>query len=154
MLYYLGSAQAEARKEDRFLFRLFHPWLFYFSFVPDRILKISVSSGRSGKHWGSISILNYISQARSLSIAAFPHHWNAQGLRPPFFGSMMTTSLWGCSLTHDYENLRSTGGRGEELELPTGLEAVTALRDGEGRGGRGESGRVLGGGAEMETFII
>ena len=29
------------------------------------------------------------------------------------------------------------GRRGEELELPTGLEAMTALRDGEGGGGGG-----------------
>ena len=47
------------------------------------------------------------------------------------------------------------GGRGEELDLPTGQETLTALRDGEGEGeGVGGSGRVLGGGAEMETFII
>ena len=55
-----------------------------------------------------------------------------------------------CLDTH----LPGPGGRGEELELPTGLEALTALRDGEGGGGGGGSGRVLGGGAEMETFII
>ena len=29
-------------------------------------------------------------------------------------------------------HLPGPGGRGEELELPTGLEALTALRDGEG----------------------
>ena len=43
---------------------------------------------------------------------------------------------------------------GEELELPTGQENLPALRTGEGRKrGSGGSGRVLGGGAEMETFI-
>ena len=35
-------------------------------------------------------------------------------------------------------HLPGPGGRGEELEPPTGLEALTALRDGEG--GRGEGG--------------
>ena len=56
-----------------------------------------------------------------------------------------------CLDTH----LPGPGGRGEELELPTGQETLTALRDGEGGGeGVGGSGRVLGGGAEMETFII
>ena len=51
-------------------------------------------------------------------------------------------------------HLPGPGGSGEELELPTGLEALTALRDEEGGGGGGGSGRVLGGGAEMKTFII
>ena len=52
-------------------------------------------------------------------------------------------------------HLPGPGGSGEELELPTGQETLTALRDGEGRGeGVGGSGRVLGGGAKMETFII
>ena len=55
-----------------------------------------------------------------------------------------------CSDTH----LQGPGRSGEELELPTGLEALTALRDREGGGESGGSGRVLGGGAEMETFII
>ena len=41
------------------------------------------------------------------------------------------------------------GGSGEELELPTGLEALTALRDGEGGGG-GEG--VGGYGEEVEIF--
>ena len=31
-------------------------------------------------------------------------------------------------------HLPGPGGRGEELELPTGQEALTALRDGEGGG--------------------
>ena len=55
-----------------------------------------------------------------------------------------------CLDTH----LPGPGGRGEELELPTGQETLTTLRDGEG-GGEGVGGirRVLGGGAEMETFI-
>ena len=36
------------------------------------------------------------------------------------------------------------GGRGEEFELPTGQETLTALRDGEGGGeGVGEMGRCL-----------
>ena len=52
-------------------------------------------------------------------------------------------------------HLPGPGGRREELELPTGQETLTALRDEEvGREGAGESGRVLGGGAEMETFIF
>ena len=34
-------------------------------------------------------------------------------------------------------HLPGPGGRGEDLELPTGLEALTALRDGEGGGGGG-----------------
>ena len=51
-------------------------------------------------------------------------------------------------------HLPGHGGRGEELELPTGLEALTALRDEEGGGGGGGSGREWGGGAEMKTFII
>ena len=38
-----------------------------------------------------------------------------------------------CLDTH----LPGPGGRGEELELPTGLEALTALRDREGGGGGG-----------------
>ena len=51
-------------------------------------------------------------------------------------------------------HLPGPGGRGEELELPTGLEALTALRDGEG-GGKGVGGvGGCGEGAEMETFII
>ena len=42
-----------------------------------------------------------------------------------------------CSDTH----LQGPGRSGEELELPTGLEALTALRDGEGGGeGMGEVG--------------
>ena len=49
-------------------------------------------------------------------------------------------------------HLPGPGGRGEELELPTGQETLTALGDGEG-GGEGVVG-VVGGGAEMETFII
>ena len=44
-----------------------------------------------------------------------------------------------------------TWGGGQELELPTGQETLTALGDGEG-GGEGVGG--VGGGAEMETFII
>ena len=58
-------------------------------------------------------------------------------------------------------HLPGPGGSGEELELPTGQETLTALwtreGGGEGVGGRrgsGGNGRVLGGGAEMETFII
>ena len=47
-------------------------------------------------------------------------------------------------------HLPGSGGMGEELELPTGQETLTALRDGEG-GGEGVGGV---GGAEMETFII
>ena len=31
-------------------------------------------------------------------------------------------------------HLLGPGGRGEKLELPTGQETLTALRDGEGRG--------------------
>ena len=50
--------------------------------------------------------------------------------------------------------LPGPGGRGRELELPTGQETLTALGDGAEGGGEGGSGRVLGGGAEMETFII
>ena len=46
-------------------------------------------------------------------------------------------------------------GRGEELELPTGRETLTALEDGEGGGkGVGGVGGVLGGGAKMETFVF
>ena len=41
-----------------------------------------------------------------------------------------------CLDTH----LPGPGGSGEELELPTGLETLTALRDGEGGGGGGGSG--------------
>ena len=51
-------------------------------------------------------------------------------------------------------HLPGPGGRGEELELPTGLEALTAIRDKEGGRGGGVSRTVLGGGAEMEAFII
>ena len=51
-------------------------------------------------------------------------------------------------------HLPGPGGRREELELPTGQETLTALRDGEGGGEGVGGGRVLGGGAEMETFII
>ena len=40
-----------------------------------------------------------------------------------------------CLDTH----LPGPGGRGEELELPTGQETLTALRDGEG-GGKGVGG--------------
>ena len=36
-------------------------------------------------------------------------------------------------------HLPGPGGRGEELELPTGQETLTALRDGEG-GGEGVGG--------------
>ena len=58
-------------------------------------------------------------------------------------------------------HLPEPGGRGEELELPTGQETLTALRTGEeegvGVGGRrrgsGENGRVWGGGEEVEIFI-
>ena len=32
------------------------------------------------------------------------------------------------------DHLPGPGGRGEELELPTGEETLTALRDGEGGG--------------------
>ena len=39
-----------------------------------------------------------------------------------------------CLDTH----LPGPGGSGKELELPTGLEALTALRDGEVGGGGGE----------------
>ena len=35
-------------------------------------------------------------------------------------------------------HLPRPGGRGEELELPTGLETLTALRDKEGGGEGGE----------------
>ena len=46
------------------------------------------------------------------------------------------------------------GGNGEELELPTGQETLTALRTGEGGGeGVGGSGRVLGGGEVVKIFI-
>ena len=51
-------------------------------------------------------------------------------------------------------HLPGPGGRGEELELLTGQETLTTLSDGEGGGeGVGEV-EVLGGRAEMETFII
>ena len=51
-------------------------------------------------------------------------------------------------------HLLRPGGREEELELPTGQETLTALRTGEGKGeGVGWSGRVLGGGEEVEIFI-
>ena len=46
-------------------------------------------------------------------------------------------------------HLPRPGGRGEELELPTGQETLTALRTGERWGSR----RVLGGGEEVEIFI-
>ena len=36
--------------------------------------------------------------------------------------------------TLDLTHLPGPGGRGEELELPTGQETLTALRDGEGGG--------------------
>ena len=51
-------------------------------------------------------------------------------------------------------HLPRPGGRGEELELPTGQETLTALRTGEG-GGEGVegSGRVLGRGEEVRIFI-
>ena len=54
-------------------------------------------------------------------------------------------------------HLPRPGGSGEDLELPTGQETLTALGPGEGGGegggeGRG-SGRVLGGGEEVEIFI-
>ena len=44
-------------------------------------------------------------------------------------------------------HLPRPGGRGEELELPTGQETLTALRTGEG-GGEGVGG--MGGGREKE----
>ena len=52
-------------------------------------------------------------------------------------------------------------GRGEELELSTGQETLTALRTGEGGGegvrgrrrGSGRNGRVWGGGEEVDIFI-
>ena len=47
-------------------------------------------------------------------------------------------------------HLPRPGGSGEELELPTGQETLTALRTGEGGG---EEVGVLGGGAEVEIFI-
>ena len=58
-------------------------------------------------------------------------------------------------------HLPRPGGRGEELELPTGLKTLTALRTGEGGGeglARRRSGsegneRVWGGGEEVEIFI-
>ena len=58
-------------------------------------------------------------------------------------------------------HLPRPGGRGEELELPTGQETLTALRTGEGGGegvrsrrrGSGGNGRVRGGGEEVEIFI-
>ena len=63
------------------------------------------------------------------------------------------TGFWGSSLFGYSPSW--TWREGEELELPTGQETLTALRDGEGRRrGSGGSGKVLGGGAEMETFII
>ena len=46
--------------------------------------------------------------------------------------------FWGSSLD---AHLPGPGGRGEELELPTGQETLTALRDGEG-GGAGVGDRV------------
>ena len=42
-------------------------------------------------------------------------------------------------------------GGGEELELPTGQEALTALRDGEGGGGRWGEWEGVGRRVEMET---
>ena len=45
-----------------------------------------------------------------------------------------------CSDTH----LPGSSRRGEELGLPTGLEALTALRNGEGRVGGGEEGEGVG----------
>ena len=56
-------------------------------------------------------------------------------------------------LVHLDAHLPRPGGMGEELELPTGQETLTALRPGERRRGSGGSGRVLGGGAEGEIFI-
>ena len=53
-------------------------------------------------------------------------------------------------------HLPRPGGSGEELELPTGQETLTALRTGEEGGegvGVGGSGRVLGGGEEVEILI-
>ena len=50
-------------------------------------------------------------------------------------------------------HLPRPGGLGEELELPTGQETLTALRTGEGGGEGVGCGRVLGGGAEVEIFI-
>ena len=50
-------------------------------------------------------------------------------------------------------HLFGAGGRGEELELPTGQETLTALRTGEGGGEGVGSGRVLEGGEEVENFI-
>ena len=60
------------------------------------------------------------------------------------YTEFLVANLFGCSPSWTWRE-------GEELELPTGQETLTALRDGEGGGeGVGE----VGGGAEMETFII
>ena len=50
-------------------------------------------------------------------------------------------------------HLPRPGGRGEELELPTGQKTLTALRTGEGGGEGVENGRVWGGGEEVDIFI-
>ena len=48
-------------------------------------------------------------------------------------------------------HLPGPGGSGEELELPTGLETLTALRDKEG-GGEGGEWEGVGRGAEIITI--